>query len=51
MYNKYYFVWVGGVQVHDHRIFDHARAQRLADLWESGGYDDVVIETVEVKYL
>jgi hypothetical protein len=41
-----YTVWVGGVEVNDNYVNEET-AKSIANYWESHGYDDVVIETIE----
>ena len=44
---KTYTVWGGGVEVNDYYL-TFERASELADEWRADGYDDVVIEKVEL---
>ena len=48
MYKTMYCVWVGGVEVND-RYLTKEEAEDLADVYEEDGYEDVVIEAVDVK--
>ena len=47
--SKTYTVWVGGVEVNDYYL-TFERASELADEWVDDGYDDVVIEKVEIPH-
>ena len=40
-----YTVWVGSVEVSDYYL-SLENATRLADEWEDGGYNDIIIEEV-----
>lgn len=44
--DKKFTVWVGGVEVNDYYLTEE-EAERLAEEYRQGGYDDVVIEEVE----
>jgi len=41
-----YSVWVGGIEVNDYYL-DYAKAQKLAEVYKTDGYDDVKIEKVK----
>lgn len=47
--SKTYTVWVGGVEVNDYYL-DFERASELANEWRADGYDDVVVEKVEISH-
>jgi len=42
-----YTVWSGGVELNDYYV-SLDEAENIAEKWEAMGYDDVVIEEVEV---
>jgi hypothetical protein len=40
---KYYTVYVGAIEVVDYYLKDRKKAERIKEMWEKDGYDDVVI--------
>ena len=45
--NQYkYIVWVGGVE--DYEGYNRRDAELVVEEWQAQGYDDVILETVEV---
>ena len=43
--NKYYSVWVGGVEVNDHYFSNLMEARKLARKYANQGYTDVFLES------
>jgi len=43
-----YTVWVGGSEVNDYYIEDLDEAKGIADCWKGRGYEDVIVEEVEL---
>ena len=46
---KVYSIWVGGSEVNSYYIKSREVADEVADSWRAKGYDDVVVEEVELK--
>jgi hypothetical protein len=46
MNDKLYIVWVGGVA--DYEGYNLRDAELVVEEWQEQGYDDVILETVEV---
>ena len=46
MNDKLYIVWVGGVE--DYEGYNLRDAELVVEEWQEQGYDDVILETVEV---
>ena len=44
---KMYSVWVGGGEVNDYYI-DRDEAERIAERWRDRGYDDVVVDEIDL---
>lgn len=42
-----YTVWVGGVEVNPYYL-KKVDADRIASVWRSDGYDDVIVEEVKL---
>jgi hypothetical protein len=48
MWKTMYCVWVGGVEVNDDYLTEK-QAEALAETYKEDGYEDVVIQEVDVK--
>jgi hypothetical protein len=46
MNDKLYIVWVGGVE--DYEGYNLKDAESVVEEWQEQGYDDVILETIEV---
>lgn len=46
--NIVYTVWVGGGEVNENYINEKGEALDIADSWKAKGYDDVVVEGLEI---
>jgi hypothetical protein len=44
--DKSYSVWVGDMEVNDH-LLSKSDAERVAFLWVTAGYDDVIIHNTK----
>ena len=45
---KMYSVWVGGGEVNDYYLLDRDEAERIAERWRDKGYDDVVVDEIDL---